>query len=142
MAVTDFLVDPARPEEAALESLLKDNKNNRMAFEYLMAYCLLTGDLDKFYRNIKNLKDLAYSHLPRHYQEALIHMIVTGRPDIDLYGWNLDPRTVQRFEDFSRVLLRHGQNRAAARDELMKTHIDTYWFYNMFMAPVTIGAAG
>jgi len=142
MAVSDFLEDPDRPE-AALESLLKDNKHNRMAFEYLMAYCLLTGELDRFYSNIKGLKDLGYPHLPRHYQEALlIYMMVTGRPDIDLYGWNLDPRTVQRFEDFSRILLRHGQNRAAARDELKKTHIDTYWFYNMFTAPFTIGAAG
>nr|MCR4957061.1 DUF6057 family protein [Prevotella sp.] len=41
-----FFSDHVRPE--MLESLYLGNTDNRLAYQYLLAYCLLTGDRERF----------------------------------------------------------------------------------------------
>jgi hypothetical protein len=42
-----------------------------MAFEYLMALYLLSGDLESFSTNLDRARDFGYAALPRHWSEAL-----------------------------------------------------------------------
>ena len=58
--------------ESLLLRLLKRNRHNRMAFEYLMAHYLLTDKLEKLVANLYRFGDFDYPQLPRHCQEALI----------------------------------------------------------------------
>jgi hypothetical protein len=87
-------------EETALQNLLKSNPRNRMAFEYLMAYYLLSMRPDLVVQNLYRLDDLGYKKIPALYEEALeiyrqrdstlagvvLPAIASGRPAADRCG--------------------------------------------------------
>ena len=56
---------------ALCQRQLAHNTHNSMAFEYLMALYLVSGDLESFSSNIDRAKDAGYTTLPCHWSEAL-----------------------------------------------------------------------
>jgi len=50
-----------------LLALLEKNSQNKMAFEYLMGWCLLHGDIEELVKNLYRLDQLDYSQIPRLY---------------------------------------------------------------------------
>jgi len=130
MPESDFLVSPAEPQ-LCLEELLKIT-NNKMAFEYFMAYCLLEGQIGRFVEHIQRLNDFDYPKIPRHFEEAmLIYSQLTGGRDIVLPGKTISEQTIRRFEDFNKILAKYKKDNKAARKELEK-YRDTYWFYGLY----------
>jgi len=124
----------ASPLEVRCLALLKRNKRNRMAFEYLMAFYLLSRQLDKFAANIERLRDLDCHTLPRHYAEALaLHGAEKGDP-LELYGRWIDSDTLRKFAHFSNEVERHratgGPERA--RQATRDAYGNTYFYYYVF----------
>jgi hypothetical protein len=120
------------PVEKMLLRLLEKNKQNRMAFEYLMAWYMLNKHLGKLALNIERLKDFGYPRLPRHYEEAsLIYVYGTGKP-LNLSGYEPNPQLRQQIEDFSRLLSSYGADKQAAFKELSKNFRNTYLFYYIY----------
>jgi hypothetical protein len=64
------LVFERTSEEDVLLDLLKTNPGNRMAFEYLMAYYLLSRRPDKLAGQLYRLDDFGSTEIPRLYEEA------------------------------------------------------------------------
>jgi len=118
--------------EEALATLLAENGKNRMAFEYLMSWRLLTKQLDKFVGNINLLNDLGYSEMPRLYEEAILAYVHTTGKDIHLEGDWGSPKARQRIDEFGRIFNRYGQNKEAAFGELAAKYGDSYFFYNVY----------
>jgi hypothetical protein len=58
-------------EETILLDLLKSNPRNKMVYEYLMAYYLQTGNMEKIAGQIHCAAGFGYTLLPRHWEEAL-----------------------------------------------------------------------
>ena len=122
--------------ETNLLALLEKNRQNQMAFEYLMAWYLLTCQLDKFVQNLDRLDDFDYSEIPRYYEEAiLIYEVHTGKK-VNMRGRKVSRRSYLRARDFSNICNRFlGRNkevtmqtmRAAAKD-----FADSYLFYYTF----------
>jgi hypothetical protein len=126
----DFLVSPAEPE-LCLEELLKNTKN-KMAFEYLMAYCLLEGQIGRFVKNLQRFNDYDYPKIPRHFEEAiLIYNQLTGGRGIALQDKEISEQTSRKFDDFNNIMSKHKKDKQAARSELIK-YRDTYWFYGLY----------
>jgi len=122
----------AVPVEKMLLQLLEKNKQNRMAFEYLMAWYMLNKHLGKLVRNIERLKDFGYLKIPTHYEEAsLIYVYGTGKP-LNLSGYQPNPQLSQQIQDFSRLLDSYGRDKQAAFKELSKNFRNTYFFYYMY----------
>jgi len=120
------------PVEKMLLRLLEKNKQNRMAFEYLMAWYMLNKHLGKLVQNIERLKDFGYLKIPTHYEEAaLIYVYGTGKP-LNLSGYQPSPQLRQQIEDFSRLLSSYGADKQAAFKELSKNFHNTYFFYYMY----------
>jgi len=118
--------------EQALLALLEKDKTNRMAFEYLMGWYLLTRQLDKFVDNIKRLNDFGYSEVPRLYEEALfVYAYETGK-SVALDGSWGRPKSGQRIEEFGRIFKSYGRNKEAAFAELAKSYGDSYFFYSVY----------
>ncbi len=118
--------------EKTLLWLLERNRQNRMAFEYLMARYMLNKHLGKFVQKIELLPDFGYTELPRHYEEAaLIYAFATKKP-LYLSGYSSNPRMRQQIEDFSRILSDYGGNKQAALNDLSKKFRNTYFFYYMY----------
>lgn len=118
--------------EKILLWLLERNSQNRMAFEYLMAYYMLNKQLGKLVKNIERLHDFKYGDLPTHYEEAaLIYAYATRKP-LHLSGYLSSPQKRRQIEDFSRILSGYGGDKQAAFEELSTKFRNTYFFYYIY----------
>ena len=119
------------------ERILANRSDNLMAFEYLMAYFMLTGRLNDFMQELPRARTFGYDKLPRHFEEAvLLYLGLGGERDQELLkGFKISNRTIQRFRHFQKILSEHKGNQAAALNELRKQHGDTYWYYALYVQP-------
>jgi hypothetical protein len=121
-------------EEILLRELLARNDKNRMAFEYLMAYCLLVGQLDRVVQNLGLLDNFDYQGVPAHYGEAvLLYSARAGRMP-DLKGRKIDQDTIERFNRFNRILSDFSGNATAAIAALTTEMPNSYFRYYFTMA--------
>jgi hypothetical protein len=116
------------------QKLLEKNPNNKLAFEYLMAVYLLTGQVDQVVANIEKFRSLGYERIPRCYEEAILVYIGLGHTKINLQGWNLRPETINRIKEIDRVyrLKRGIYNEQVVRDTLGPDYADSYFLYYLF----------
>ncbi|MBI2948856.1 MAG: hypothetical protein HYY23_14545 [Verrucomicrobia bacterium] len=119
--------------ETLLEQLLQANRRNRMAFEYLMAHCLLTFQLDKLVQNLGRLDDFDCPTIPTHYEEAiLLRQRFKGEIQIDLRSRKISSKSVEKFARFQAQMDRFQNRREEARTALVGEFGDTYWYYFLF----------
>jgi len=130
MMSTDYLYGAY--DEAWLEELLRINKHNKMAFEYLMSHYLLTKQLDKFIENLPRLDDFGYKSIPRHYQEAIVLYIGTTRKNVDLGGRKISYEAVKQYNELNRVGAEFDYDGEVAWKALAPRFGRTYYFYFIF----------
>jgi len=119
--------------ETMLLHLLDRNPQNRMAFEYLMAYYLLTRQIDRVAANLSRFDDFGQAGLPRHCEEAiLIYSSLGGTVRIDLKGRQIRPETHRRGLAFAQAASRFQGNSSAAFAALYPEFGDTYFFFFLF----------
>jgi hypothetical protein len=118
--------------ETLLLNLLKRNKHNKMAFEYLMAEYLLANQLDKFVQNLWRLDDFDYPKIPRHYEEAILYYSELTGKKVDLRGRKMSLLSVNRFMEFINTINRFKPDKKAAYNALVKDFGGSYLFYNAF----------
>lgn len=115
--------------DALLLELLKQDPQNRMAFEYLMAFYIMTRQADKLVQHLAHLDGLDYTQVPRLYEEVVIvHSVAKKQaPDISVSSASL-----KRWKGFRAVLIRHRGHVNAALGDLAQQYGDTYFFYNLY----------
>ncbi|MBN1844231.1 MAG: hypothetical protein JW810_01010 [Sedimentisphaerales bacterium] len=119
--------------EDTLLALLDKNPKNRMAFEYLMAFYLLSKDVNKFVAQLGRLDEFGIAPLPRHYEEAiLVYNSVHPNDPFSLPGHPISSQTRQRAQNIVDVIQRYGGSKKAAFGELAKTYGDSYIFYSLY----------
>ena len=139
MPVEDFIVNREFPY-LDLISLLEDNKHNKMAFEYLMAYFLLNNDLASFVRYFSYSRYFDYVIMPKVYEEALtLYAFELQKIGKRLSNLRISKNTVDRFTAYIVTLERYKGNRENARKELESKFGNTYWYYIHYISPVTTG---
>ena len=119
--------------EQMLTGLLVCNPHNKMAFEYLMAYYLLAGQVDKIAANMERLSELGYQVIPTLYEEAILIYLGSKGSKVDLSKFNIRPETIERYKKF--VQLRNSvrpQNRQAVLARLISEFGSSYFFYCTF----------
>jgi hypothetical protein len=115
-----------------LEELMKSNKHNKMAFEYLMAYYMLTGELEEFVKNLPRLDDFGYRHLPRHYQEAILVYTGITREPVDLGSRTISNEIKERYKKFEGVCEAYRHDKVTAGRTLAVDFGRSYFFYYTF----------
>jgi hypothetical protein len=119
--------------EQILIELLGYNPENKMAFEYLMACYLLTGQVDKITANMGRLHNLGYKATPTLYEEAMLIYLGSQRQKVDLKKLNIKPDTYKRYIRF--VQLRNAMkpnNRQLILRNLVNEFGNSYFFYYTF----------
>jgi hypothetical protein len=117
--------------------LFKTNLHNHMAFEYLMAFSMLTRQPEVVSTCLGYLDNFDYpkGRIPRHYEEAvLLYQTLSGKK-IDLRDRKIDPKTTLRFADFLKQYQRYPADRRAAAAALAEDYGDTYYYYHLLGAP-------
>lgn len=128
----DYAFTSFKNIETTLLALLEKNRQNRMAFEYLMSWYLLTGQLEKFVQNLDRLDDFGFSGFPPLYEEAMLVYVHSVRKPINLRGRLLSTESRQRFDSFNQVLNDYGKNKQAAFSKSAKNYWDSYFFYYVY----------
>ena len=115
--------------------LLEKNSNNKLAFEYMMAFYLLTKQVDKFAANLGLLNDLGYKKLPQHYEEALvIYMTKYKKPDQPVAGWMPRNETIERAKTIGGLYNFYRGNEQFIRKALGPGFNNSYFLYYLFGA--------
>jgi hypothetical protein len=129
-----------RKVEVDLLALLKKNPKNKMAFEYLMAYLILSDQIEKLNitDEINSLKQLDYKEIPQTYQEALMVYCARKSPDSlesALGTYKMNPQLLNRYVDYLDILSKYNMDRMTAREELYYKYGMTYWYYQQYVSP-------
>lgn len=125
----DFFMD-MNNMEAMLKNFLSENPQNRMAFEYLMGYYLVSKDLDSFLANLNLMEEMHYAEIPKSYQEAIYYMesLEEYQPgEREFYVVSFD--VMNRLENYAYIY----SNYANPQVTLRNLFSDTYWYYLHFM---------
>jgi hypothetical protein len=115
--------------EPMLADLAEQGSQNRMAFEYLMAWYMMTKKLEPFVQNLARLTEFGYTEVPPLYQEAAVIYTYGTKKPVPLEGLTEARR---RIEHFSSVFNRYGRNKDAALGELAKDYAGSYFFYFVY----------
>lgn len=116
----DFLFSDT--EMDSMLGLLKvENSSNSMALDYLMSWCLLRKDLDRFVECIPLVDAPA---MPKSYQEALLLRWVLTHSDFNGLPSYISLANVRRISEF----ISDVQAKKSA-EAMQKAYGDTYWFY-------------
>jgi hypothetical protein len=127
----DFFMQIDNPQEN-IPLLLKADPNNKKAFEYEMAWWLLTKNVEAVVNSIKNMKGMGYTRIPRHVEEAaLAYLNSTGKLP-DLGGLAIRPETQARFGQYVSTFKSIRQNPTSGKEIMQKYFGNTYWFYFHF----------
>lgn len=107
-----------------LNALLLSNRQNKLAFEYLTATCLLQKDLDLFVECLNENQEIAYQTLPVHFQQALLIWWSRNNADLESCPWGISPNVREAMKTFMKDAQLHHNS-----DLLEKRHGKTYWWY-------------
>ena len=113
--------------------LMKDNKANRMAYDYLLIASLLDHKIEYFASYLTGLKDYGYTSISKIYFEGLVYnSLYSSQSPVNIRDYTFDPNIMYRFDTFRQDLRKALQNPETASGVLEDTYKDTYWYYLLF----------
>lgn len=120
----DFLFSEDEKDQM-LGLLFTHSMTNRMAYDYLMAYLLLTKDLNHFVEYFPLGQKLGYKTIPAHYQEALIYLWSNKSPNLNGSPWPIDPQIKRNMANYIGMYT----SGYATESQMYSAFSQTYWFY-------------
>lgn len=116
-----------------LQELLQTNKNNKKAFEQIMLYYLLDGDLESFTANYKNV-GFYFDKPVAIYEDALLMYGALHKIPVKS-EYNISETSVSRFVDFNNKMVQYKENSRLALNELYPKFGTTYLYYLQLIYP-------
>jgi hypothetical protein len=119
----------ARKLDIALRYLLLSNRNNKLAYEYIMACYLLNKDFDGFLLYLPLARQLNYSELPLSWQEACVYIGTRLKelpPQIGSYS--IDDKVIERIKKYSQLFSEIPRDTLKIKQEFG----NSYWYYLHF----------
>ena len=114
-------------------SLLKSNARNRMALDYLTAWCLLDkSSIPMVAENVGYFEEAGYTAIPTHCQEALMVWEKSPSTTADEHDSAYDPDVASRFKRFDQQMSLY-RNKDLAQRELKADFGGTYMYYYIFV---------
>jgi hypothetical protein len=123
----DFLFSE-REKDMMLGMLFQQHRDNRMAYEYLMAYTLLEKNIPIFHDYFRIQKDFDYPAIPESYQEALIYIWGLSHDNTSDIPYPISNAVKQNVNEYARIYT----TSPAPEPLLKKRFAKTYWYYLHF----------
>jgi hypothetical protein len=130
LPVKNFYVYLESPE-GNLPALFEANGRNRVAFEYMMAYMMLTKNVESIAASLKMLKNIGYTRIPRHLEEAAMIYYNSKKVYPDLGGLSISETTQHNFDAYFRAYIEARKNPDTMK-ERMRVFGNTFWYYYHF----------
>ena len=134
----DFFI-PYQVPEYTLLMLLESNPEHRMAFEYLMAYCMLQRDLEKVKWCMDNYYgNFDYPTIPIHYEEALLLYNNVYDEGLDFFmQYPVSNATRERYDRYIQAV-KAAQGNKRKFEQFQKQFSNTFWYYMNLIDPATL----
>ena len=110
--------------DSMLGLLCTECPDNRMALQYLMAWCLTQKDLKRF---SDCLPLVHYTRMPRSYQEAFLLMWVQTHDSFSGLPPFIDEEHISRMTAFM-----EDKQKETPAEQMAKRYADTYWYYYLY----------
>lgn len=125
MIKTDFFFT-VKNMEPVLNMMMRENPENNMAFQYLMALYLLNKDLKNFMSSLPLMNALRYSKIPVAYEEAIMYVIglATSNPLANT-EYRISNETKLRMQAYADIYT----TRRDAQALLARRYGSTFWYY-------------
>jgi len=120
----DFLFSEMEKDQM-LGLLFTHCMSNKMAYEYLMAYLLLTKDVEHFIQYFPLGRNLGYEIIPAHYQEALILVWSNKSPNLNDAPWPITPAIKQNMMNYIQM----SSSKLTSEAQMYNAFSQTYWYY-------------
>jgi hypothetical protein len=115
--------------EASLAMMVKDHPDNKIAFEYLMAFYLINKDLRNFLNLVPVMERMNYREIPASYQEAMMYVLGLNNKDPMTNSPSYISQTTKaRMKAYADIYT----NYRDAGTRLKKNFSNTYWYYLHF----------
>jgi hypothetical protein len=119
-----------------LKLLLATNKDNRMAYDYLLTLYILDSHLNEFVEYLQNYSYYKIKTLPESWAEALaIYILKTKTIPPFFNSETISKSCMQRFMTFNDIMKQFQNNKDAAKVTLKKDFEGTYWYYILYLSP-------
>ncbi len=119
--------------ERLLREALESNRENRMAFQFLMAHQLIERRLLQAQRTLSTSPQVRQGPLPRHYAEAvLLHRRVYPGISLDALVARVPPAVATNFQGFDHLTSRAKGSLEEVRAAAWRDFGNTYWYYYFF----------
>ncbi len=128
---SEFFVSLESPQDN-LPMLVESNRNNKAAFEYLMSWLLLEKNVELIVNNIRMMKGMGFTRIPRHIEEAIMIYYNSQRVMPDLGGLEISSETRARFSQYFAAYVGARQNPALLKQKMQKQFGNTFWYYFHF----------
>jgi hypothetical protein len=128
---TNFFIQFNEPQNN-LPLILDAQPDNRKAFEYYLAGELLTKNVEIVVNNVKKMKGLGYTRIPRHIEEAVLMYYNSTKIVPDLGGLTISAETQTRFTNYIATYKLLRQRSSLNNESMQKEFGDTFWFYFQF----------
>jgi hypothetical protein len=115
-----------------LPLMLEGQPDNRNAFEYYLAGLLMTKSVEILMNNISKMKELGYTAIPRHIEEAIIIYYNSTRVVPDMGGLKINPETQLRFDHYFTSYIEARKNPATMKEKMQVQFGNTFWYYFHF----------
>jgi hypothetical protein len=129
MPKEDFSIRIRNPQ-TNIPPLLQGNPDNKKAFEYMIAWFLLEKNIGMVINEVQRMKEMSYTRIPKHIEEALIvyNTINIGMMP-DLGGLLISEETIKSFRQYELFANPFTGFQPPNRKEMPKSIRGTYWFY-------------
>jgi len=127
----DFFIFLESPQDN-LPLLVNENPANKEAYEYLMSWLLLSKEVEMLVNNIKLMKNMGYTRIPRHIEEAIMIYYNSQGVFPDLGGLTVSNETRLRFDHYFTAYMTARQNPATLKEKMRKQFGNTFWYYFHF----------
>jgi len=123
------IIDFAFRADEFFTVLIRRNPKNKMACEYMMAYYMLTKQLDKLAANISLINNCGYKTFPTNCAQALIVYKLHRNKDFPLESLPIDPEQISYGMNFFKSLARRDP---VTNQKLRTQYAGTYYNYYTF----------
>ena len=123
----DFLFS-GKEKDKMLGIFFQQRLDNRMAYEYLMAYTLLTKDIHNFPDYFRFKKEFSYLEIPKSWQEALVYIWGLTNDDFDAIPVPISQSVKHQVIAYANIYT----SMESPEPVLRKRFPKTYWYYLHF----------
>ena len=124
----DFIIRIRNPQKNII-FLLQSNPGNKKAFEYKLAWLMLEKNVEGIADDITRLKDMGYSKIPRHIEEAvlLLKANIGAIPGLDIL--KISSETESRFSEYMSARMNFDRAKSPKGPGIPKKLRNTFWYY-------------